>query len=115
MVKRLVSGGKGGLKAWLMQQATALIMALYTLLLLGVMGVSRPASFEAWRAVFAAGFMRLATLIFFACLFYHAWLGLGGVFRDHVKSARWRFIGMTASAALLIGYAGWVVRILWGV
>ena len=33
-------------------------------------------SYEAWSGMFAGGFMRFMTFLFFLALFYHAWVGI---------------------------------------
>ena len=115
MVNRLLCSGHSGLTGWLMQRASALFMAFYTLVLLFELGVERPTSFAAWRSVFAGGFMKQASFVFFVCLIYHAWLGVRGVCRDHVPAEGLRLVLLTVSGILLLGYAGWAVQILWGV
>ncbi len=115
MVNRLLRSGHSGLTGWLMQRASALFMAFYTLVLLFELGVERPTSFAAWRSVFAGGFMKQASFVFFVCLIYHAWLGVRGVCRDHVPAEGLRLVLLTVSGILLLGYAGWAVQILWGV
>jgi hypothetical protein len=59
MVNRILVGAHYGLKDWIIQRATAIIMAVYTVIFLVVIGSVGPDSLEAWRGVFANGFMRL--------------------------------------------------------
>ena len=54
MINRTVVGAHYGLRDWLAQRATAVIMAVYTFILGAILLVVRPASFEAWQGVFAA-------------------------------------------------------------
>ena len=56
MINRIVVGAGYGLKDWIAQRATAVIMAIYTVLIAAVLLVVRPATFEAWQGVFANGF-----------------------------------------------------------
>ena len=73
MVNRIVVGAHYGLKDWIAQRATAVVMAVYTALIVAVILVARPADFEAWRAIFAHGFIKFASFLFALSLFYHAW------------------------------------------
>ena len=112
MVNRVLVGAHYGLKDWFIQRATAVIMALYTLILLAALLVSRPDGFVAWRALFGNGFMRFATFLFFVSLFYHAWIGVRDIWMDYIKPDGLRLLLMIATAMLLVGYAGWAVLIL---
>ena len=60
--RRIVVGAHYGLGSWLAQRITAVIMALYSLILLGVFMSRRPVSYGAWRELFSNGWMRVATL-----------------------------------------------------
>jgi len=113
MVNRIVVGAHYGLKDWIIQRATAIIMAIYTVIFLAVVGVVSPNSFEAWRGIFAGGFMKFITFLFFLSLFYHAWIGVRDIWMDYAKPDGLRLVLMIATAAVLVGYAGWAVQILW--
>ncbi len=113
MINRIVVGAGYGLKDWIAQRATAVIMALYTVLLLVVLLVVRPGDFDAWRSVFANGGMKFATFLFFLSLFYHAWIGVRDIWMDYIKPTGLRLVLHVATAALLLGYAGWAASILW--
>lgn len=113
MVKRIVVGAHYGLRDWVAQRVTAVVMALYTLLF-GLRMVSLPAyDNAAWRSLFAGGFMRFATFLFFMALLYHAWVGVRDIFMDYIKPVGIRLALHSVVAFLLIGYAGWVAQILW--
>ncbi len=113
MVNRIVIGAHYGLKDWILQRATAIIMALYTVIFLAVIITVGPDSFVAWRGVFANGFMKFMTFLFFVSLFYHAWVGVRDILMDYIKPDGLRLLMMIATAALLVGYTGWSVQILW--
>jgi succinate dehydrogenase / fumarate reductase membrane anchor subunit len=113
MVNRIVIGAHYGLKDWILQRATALIMAIYTLIFLAVIVTVVPDSFTAWKGIFANGFMKFMTFLFFVSLFYHAWVGVRDIWMDYIKPDGLRLLMMIATAALLVGYTGWSVQILW--
>jgi len=113
MVKRVLVGAHYGLKDWVIQRATALVMAVYTLVLLIDLLVTSPSGHNAWRELFAGGFMRFATFLFFVSLFYHAWIGVRDIWMDYVKPDGVRLLLMIGTAVLLVGYAGWAIQILW--
>jgi succinate dehydrogenase / fumarate reductase membrane anchor subunit len=113
MVNRILVGAHYGLKDWVIQRATAIIMAVYTVIFFATMLVVGPDSFVAWHGIFANGFMKFATFLFFVSLFYHAWIGIRDIWMDYIKPDGLRLLLMIATAAALVGYAGWAVQILW--
>lgn len=113
MVKRIVVGAHYGLKDWLVQRITALVMALYTLLFAAMLLVCAPADHEGWRALFSPQWMRLATLVFALSLFWHAWIGMRDILMDYAKPTLARLALQVVVALLLVAYAGWAIQILW--
>ena len=113
MVSRIVVGARYGLRDWLAQRITAVVMALYTLIFAAAV-VNMPAmTHEHWHNLFAGSFMRFTTFLFFASLFYHAWVGVRDIFMDYIKPASVR-LGLHALVILaLFGYMGWAAQILW--
>lgn len=115
MVKRVVVGAHYGLKDWLAQRVTALVMAVYTLLMAAILIVCTPSGYEDWRALFSPQWMRLATLVFVLSLFYHAWIGMRDILMDYIKSTAIRLGLQIIVALLLVAYTGWAIQILWSV
>jgi succinate dehydrogenase / fumarate reductase, membrane anchor subunit len=113
MVRRIVVGARYGLKDWLVQRVTALVMAVYTLLFAGILLVCTPSDFQSWRTLFEPQWMRLATLVFLLSLFWHAWIGMRDILMDYVKSTLLRLALQIVVALLLVAYAGWAIQILW--
>ena len=113
MVNRILVGAHYGLKDWVIQRATAIIMAIYTVILLVVVLAVAPDSHASWRGIFANGFMKFASFLFFVSLFYHVWIGIRDIWMDYIKPDGLRLLLMIATAAALVGYTGWAVQILW--
>ena len=113
MVNRVVVGAHYGLRDWLAQRVTAVVMAAYTVVILGVILTGPPLTFITWRELFASGWMRVATLLFAASLAWHAWVGLRDIVMDYIKSTGVR---LTLEALVLLAiacYVGWAIQILW--
>src|SRR5207244_12312637 len=72
MVNRIVVGAHYGLGSWLAQRITAVIMAVYSVILLVVFMSGRPISYGVWKDLFSQGWMRVATLILVVSLPCHA-------------------------------------------
>ena len=112
-MKRLVVGAHYGLRDWLAQRITAIVMAVYIVGLAFVLCFSKPNSYEAWRGLFTQGWMRVATLLFIASLAWHAWVGVRDILMDYI-SATWLRLSLQVLTLLLLGaYLGWTIQILW--
>ncbi len=106
-------GAHYGLGDWMLQRVTAVVMALYTLLFLGIVLWNGGLSYETWRATFASGPFRVATFVFMASLLYHAWIGVRNISMDYVKPIGVRLTLQTIVIALTLAYLGWTIQILW--
>ena len=113
MVKRLVVGAHYGLRDWLAQRITAAVMAVYVVIALIVFLKEKPVTYSAWREIFAAGWVRVATLLFAASLAWHAWVGVRDILMDYVKPDGLRLTLQVFTVLLLAAYVGWTVQILW--
>jgi succinate dehydrogenase / fumarate reductase membrane anchor subunit len=113
VVKRLVVGAHYGLRDWLAQRITAVVMTVYILALAFVMMWQKPATYEAWRQLFTQGWMRIATLLFVFSLAWHAWVGARDILMDYVKPTGARLSLEILTLLLLAIYIGWTVQILW--
>jgi succinate dehydrogenase / fumarate reductase membrane anchor subunit len=113
MVNRIVTGAHYGLRDWLAQRVTAVIMAVYTVALAGVVLSRRPVTYAGWRDLFAQGWMRVATLLFTVSLAWHAWVGMRDIFMDYIKPTGLRLTLEVLTLVTLAGYLGWTIQILW--
>ena len=111
---RIVVGAHYGWRDWLVQRISAVVMALYTLLILALLLWHGGLDYAAWKAVFAGEAFRLATFVFMASLLWHAWVGVRNIAMDYVKPVALRLVVQVAVIGLLVGYAGWTIQILWG-
>jgi succinate dehydrogenase / fumarate reductase membrane anchor subunit len=113
--KRLVVGAHYGLKDWLAQRLTAVLMAVYTFTLLFAFLSGKNFTYEGWAGLFAAQWFKLFSLVTFAALFYHAWVGMRDIWMDYVKSVGLRLTLQMATIVWLLVCAAWTVQILWSV
>ncbi|MFN0185027.1 MAG: succinate dehydrogenase, hydrophobic membrane anchor protein [Aquabacterium sp.] len=111
--KRIVVGAHYGLRDWLSQRVTAVLMALYTLVLLAQLLVGGPLGYDRWAAIFSAQWMKLATLVVVLALAWHAWVGVRDIWMDYVKPVGLRLVLQVATIVWLLGCAGWAVQVLW--
>lgn len=114
--KRLVVGAHYGLRDWLAQRMTAIVMALYTVILLVAFLSGSNFSYEGWAGLFAHQWFKIATFVTFIALFYHVWVGMRDIWMDYVnQSVGLRLALQVATILWLVGCAGWAVQILWRV
>lgn len=114
MVNREVSGAHYGVRDWLAQRVTAVIMILYSVLFL-VMLIKMPQfDFGGWRGLWGSSLMRYATLLFLLCLLVHAWVGMRNIFMDYIKNSGVRLALYALVILALVAYGAWAVQILWG-
>ena len=113
--KRLVVGAHYGMSDWLAQRVTAIMMALYTIILLISFLTAGNFSYEGWAGLFAQQWFKLATFVTFLSLFYHAWVGMRDIWMDYVQPVGARLTLQIATIVWLIGCAGWAAQIIWRV
>jgi succinate dehydrogenase / fumarate reductase membrane anchor subunit len=112
---RLVVGAHYGLRDWLAQRVTAVVMALYTVVLLVLFLTGQNFSYEGWAGLFARQWFKLFTLVTLLMLFYHAWVGMRDIWMDYVKPVGIRLTLQVATIMWLVVCAAWAVQILWSV
>ena len=115
MVKRIIVGAHYGLKDWMVQRVTAVIMALYTLIVVVALVAGPEVTHERWKALLSGQFMRVATFLFIVSLCWHAWVGVRDIWMDYVPPAGLRLFIHVITIAALVAYAGWAVQVLWRV
>ncbi len=108
-----VVGARTGTGAWLMQRASALLLALLLPLLLGHVLWALPADYAAWRAIFAPAWVRAALLLAGLALALHAWVGMRDVLMDYVRMTRMRLTLAFMVLLVLAGSVAWLVALLW--
>ena len=113
MVKRIIVGAHYGMRDWLAQRVTALVMAVFTLIALAVYFARSPFTYESWKALFSQGWVRVATLLFAVSLAWHAWVGARDILMDYVKHAGVRLALQVMTVLLLAAYVSWAIEVLW--
>ena len=115
MLIQLLTNKYPGMRIWLSQRLTALVMAFYTVLLVVMLLIMQPAGFTAWHDFVSPIWFRLLTLLFFMCLLMHAWLGVTDVLQDYVFNKTLRGYMQMAVDIALVAYLFWLMFILWNV
>jgi len=113
--KRLVVGAHYGLKEWIIQRITAIVMVVFTVVLLVDYCVTGGTGYAAWSGLFSNQFMKLLTLLALLSLFYHAWIGIRDIWMDYVKPVSIRLGLQVLTVLYLVACAAYAVQILWKV
>jgi succinate dehydrogenase / fumarate reductase membrane anchor subunit len=112
--KRTVVGAHYGLRDWLGQRVTAALMALFTLLVLAqVLLTKGPIGYESWAGIFAAQWMKVLTFTVIIALAYHVWVGMRDIWMDYIKPVSIRLSLQVFTLVWLAACAGWAVQVLW--
>ncbi len=114
MVDRIVTGAHYGLRDWLMQRVTAVVMALYALTMAGWLLLHPGLNYDTWIALFSSNAVRTFSLLFLLAVYCHAWVGVREIVMDYVKPAGIRLVIYVAVLLALLLYIIWSVQILWG-
>jgi succinate dehydrogenase / fumarate reductase membrane anchor subunit len=112
---RIVVGAHYGLRDWLAQRVTAVVLLVYTVVLLGAVLLADELTYGTWAGLFASVWMKVATLLAVLALIWHAWVGVRDIYMDYVKPTGVRLLLQVGTVVALIGYALWAVIILWRV
>ncbi|HEY5801130.1 MAG TPA: succinate dehydrogenase, hydrophobic membrane anchor protein [Burkholderiaceae bacterium] len=113
--KRLVVGAHYGVRDWLAQRLTGIVMAVYTVVLLALFLTGKDFGYEGWAGLFAKQWFKLLTFVTFVSLLYHAWVGLRNIWMDYIKPVGIRLTLQVLTILWLVGCAFWAVQILWRV
>jgi succinate dehydrogenase / fumarate reductase membrane anchor subunit len=113
--KRIVVGAHYGMRDWLAQRVSAVLLAIYTLVLLVSLLLTPQLTYGTWAGLFASSWMKVLTLMAILSLTYHAWIGVRDIFMDYVKATGLRLLLQVCTIVALIAYACWAVIILWRV
>ena len=113
--KRLVVGAHYGLRDWLAQRITAMVIGVYAVVLFALALATSEPGYGGWAGIFSATWMKVFTLLTVLALIYHAWVGVRDIWMDYVKPVGVRLGLQIVTILWLIGCGVWAVEILWRV
>ena len=113
--RRLVVGAHYGFRDWLAQRITAIVMGLYTVILLVSFLTTNDFSYNGWAGLFARQWFKIATFVTLLTMFYHVWVGMRDIWMDYVKPVIARLLLQSATIVWLIACASYAAQILWRV
>jgi succinate dehydrogenase / fumarate reductase membrane anchor subunit len=111
--RRLLVGAHYGLRDWLIQRISALVILAFVLVLgLGVL-LHGPMGHAEWKALFAPVPVKLLTLLAVLAICYHAWIGVRDIWMDYVSNPGIRLCLHVATVIWLLYCFAWAAQILW--
>lgn len=113
-VDKLPVGAHYGLRDWLSQRITAVVITLYTVLVLGIVLWNGGLDYALWKSLLAGNAFRVATFLFMASLLWHAWVGVRNILMDYVRPFGVRLVLEIVTICVLVAYVAWTIQILWG-
>jgi succinate dehydrogenase / fumarate reductase membrane anchor subunit len=114
MVASVTSFGRSGLYDWMIQRVTAVVLAAYTVFILGYLVLNPDLTYAQWSELFSQTCVRIFSLLALLSLGAHAWIGLWTVSTDYLKGTGIRFVFQAGCGLIMFIYVVWGVQILWG-
>lgn len=105
--------GGTGLKDWLVQRFTAIVLLLYTGLFVWFFAAHQPVTYDAWHGFLMHPMIKVATVLAFLSLSLHAWIGIWTVLTDYVHQTVIRYVLEMIVLITLIGYFIWGIHIIY--
>jgi len=114
MVTSVTNFGRSGAYDWMVQRVSAVILALYTAFMVGLVLFTSDLDYAAWSAIFTKTWVRIFSLLALVALGAHAWIGLWTITTDYIKDGLLRFLVQALSGLVMFVYLIWGVQTLWG-
>ena len=104
--------GATGLRAWVVQRLSAIYMAVFILLMLGVFVFTPPADYMAWRELMAHTPVSVAILLFYVSLLLHAWVGVRDILIDYVQWQVARLLLLALFGLMFAASGLWLLEVI---
>jgi len=104
---------RNGVSDWLIQRASAVILALYTLTMVIWFAVGNDGYYH-WYSFMMSMPMKVFSILTILALVGHAWVGVWTIGTDYLKNDWLRLGFQLAVATTLLVYMIWALTIFWG-
>lgn len=102
-----------GLRDWLVQRLTSIILGIYILFLLAFIFFNPNMVFPDWRDFFANPWVQVFSVLFLLSLVAHAWVGMWTIATDYIKITWLRVFFEAIVILALFCYLIWGIYILY--
>ena len=104
--------GATGLRAWAVQRLSAIYMAVFLLLVLGLFIFSPPADYTAWRELMGQTTVSVALLLFYISVLIHAWVGVRDILIDYVQWQVIRLLLLALFGFMFVASGLWLLEVM---
>ncbi|VYU68765.1 succinate dehydrogenase membrane anchor subunit [Metakosakonia massiliensis] len=115
MVSNASALGRNGVHDFILVRATAIVLTLYIIYMVGFFAVTGEVTWQVWTGFFSSAFTKVFTLLALFSTLIHAWIGMWQVLTDYVKSVAVRLILQLAIVVALAVYVIYGFVVVWGV
>jgi len=115
MVTNASSLGRSGVHDYILIRASAIILACYTIFLLGFVALNSSLTYEVWHGLFSALPMKVFTLLALVAILVHAWVGTWQVLTDYIHNLTLRGVLLFVVVVTVLSYLAAGILIVWGV
>jgi len=114
MVDSITSYSRNGVRDWLVQRLTAIVIAVYSIIILTFLFSHSPVKLSVWQGFFGHQTIKIFSLLAVFSIVLHSWIGMWTVYTDYVKSSAIRLLLQSVTVLALLSLLIWSAVILWG-
>ena len=113
MVKSVLGVSHQGLRDFIIQRISAVLMAIYSIGLIIYLVIHPGLSYAEWHHLFSKDWVKIVSILFILSLLFHAWIGMWTIFTDYIKPYVIRCILHSLVFLMLVSCFIWGLLILW--
>lgn len=123
MSSNVTNFSRNGVSDWLIQRATAVILGVYFVVVMGFFICNSDLDFQTWKNFMACTAMKVATIVAFLSIAAHAWIGMWTISTDYLIKdghllgsvpAYVRLAFQTFCVLFLLASTLWGTLLIWG-
>ncbi|ACT12281.1 succinate dehydrogenase membrane anchor subunit [Pectobacterium aroidearum] len=114
MVSNASALGRNGVHDWLLIRASAIVIVLYVIYIIGFIATAGDITYEIWRGFFSMALTKVFTLLTLFSILVHAWIGMWQVLTDYIKPLALRLTLQLAIVVALLVYVIYGTIVVWG-
>lgn len=115
MVSNASALGRNGVHDFILVRATAIVITLYIIYMIGFFALNGELTYEIWSGFFSSTFTKVFTLLTLVSILIHTWIGMWQVLTDYVKPLAIRLFLQLAIVVALAVYVIYGFVVVWGV
>ncbi|BAE74148.1 Succinate dehydrogenase hydrophobic membrane anchor subunit [Sodalis glossinidius str. 'morsitans'] len=114
MISNASALGRNGVHEWLLVRASAIVICLYIIYLLGFILLADTLTYDVWRGFFATPMTKVFTLLTLFSILVHTWIGMWQVLTDYIKPLALRLLLQLTIVIVLMVYLLYGTVVVWG-